>query len=83
MVAKNKMYTDSGRYVAELLPEQSQIVLHDRKKADCVVNRLFRRKNDYNPKYFQPVDIQSQDYQVWAVSGDSILPKENISNKTQ
>ncbi len=71
-VFKTDLFTGKGQYVLELLSDHNQVVLHDQKKADIVINRLFRRKEDYNPKYFQPVDLALPHYQIWKVKGDQL-----------
>ena len=71
-INKNELYTDKGRYTVELLPDMKKVILQDNRKANVIINRLFRRKNDYDQNYFQPVDIDSSYYQIWQVTGDSI-----------
>lgn len=72
-----KLYSGTGEYVLEVMPQIEHAIIHDQKKADVVINRLFRRKNDFNPQYFQPIDLSQPHYQIWAVTGDRISQKNN------
>jgi len=69
---KQQLITHEGQYILELFPEEKRVFLIDRKKANTVLHRLFRRKNDYDPQYFQPTDIDSPHYQIWKVKGDQL-----------
>ncbi len=68
---------ESGRYVADIIPEFHRVLIRDKQMADSLVHRLFWRKNSHDPRYFTPVKSQNGVYQIWRVSSDmSPAPEE-------
>lgn len=68
------LHAKSGRYVLDINTSQKKIILMDEKRSKMLINRLYLRKDDYDHKYFQAIDTDSPEYQIWLVKGDQMAP---------
>lgn len=68
VIKNDKLFSDIGKYSADFIPEKKQIILRDVQTSDALINNLYFRKNNPYGGYFHPIDITSNNYQIWKVS---------------
>jgi dolichyl-diphosphooligosaccharide--protein glycosyltransferase len=80
----HQIYTDSGKYDLDINIPMQMLYLIDDKLTKTLIYRLFWRKNNYDPRYFKPVELKEPYYQIWKVTSDMApenLPKPAAEEK--
>lgn len=73
----NQIYTDSGQYDLDINIPMQMLYLLDDKLTKTLIYRLFLRKNNYDSRYFKPVELKEPFYQIWKVTSD--MAPENLA----
>lgn len=79
-----QVYTDSGQYDLDINIPMQMLYLIDDKLTKTLIYRLFSRKNNYDSRYFKPVELKEPHYQIWKVTSDMApenLPKPAAEGK--